>query len=108
MRYARLFSQLPPESRMMEKLSPLKDWNWDREVQSRIIAKLDIISCQLGNMMKKKGAKPMKPDEQFQPDYVKKGKNKLQKEHRKQSEVSAEDMEDIKDFWQQRNGAKVI
>lgn len=64
----------------MQKYIPSKDWDWDKETQSRILYTLDVISCQLSNIFKKKGAKPRKPAEQFQPDYVKEAKKGAKKE----------------------------
>lgn len=61
---------------------------------------LDVISCQLSNMFKKKGTKPRKPDEQFQPDYVKEAKKDAKKQKK---EVSLEAQKDLAEIFQNRN-----
>ena len=99
-RYARLLINLPTESRTMQKYSAFKDWNWDKEVQSRILQMLDLISCHLVNMHRKKGTKPLKVQDQFQPDYVKEAK-KLARENKK--ELSREKQEDLATIFEARN-----
>lgn len=102
-RYARLLLQLPVESRFVRKYNPLQDWDWDKEVQSQILRELDEISCQLSNMCKKKGAKKAKPQEQLQPDYVKKAKAKIKEDEKSKNEYSEGDIQAIEDFWKSRN-----
>ena len=99
-RYARLLVNLPMESRFFRQYVESKDWNWDKEVQSRILLMLDIISCQISNMGKKKGAKPRKPDEQFQPSYVKEAKKHAE---RKKKEANLEEMEDLRAIFSEKN-----
>lgn len=84
-RFARLLINLPIESRFVQKYSPFKDWNWDKEVQSRILQMLDLISCHLYNMHRKKGTKPLKVGEQFQPDYVKDAKKDLKNDKKEKA-----------------------
>lgn len=84
----------------MKKYIPSKDWDFDKETQSRILLMLDVISCQLSNMFKKKGTKPRKPDEQFQPDYVKEAKKDAKKQKK---EVSLEAQKDLAEIFQNRN-----
>ena len=86
-RFCRLLVNLPIESRFMKKYIPSKDWDFDKETQSRILLMLDVISCQLSNMFKKKGIKPRKPDEQFQPDYVKEAKKEAKKQKKEVRKV---------------------
>ncbi len=86
----------------MTALNPAKDWNWDREVQSRILAKLDELSCMFANSHKKKNAKKVEPAEQFQPDYVKKAKQEAEKKKQEKTKISKEEMEKIHNFWQKR------
>lgn len=95
--------QLPPESRIMTVINPAKDWNWDKEVQSRILAKLDEISCIIVNSHKKKNAKKVEPAEQFQPDYVKEAKELAEKEKQAKKEPDKEELQRLKTFWQRRN-----
>lgn len=87
----------------MSALNPAKDWNWDREVQSRILAKLDELACMFANSHKKKSAKKVEPAEQFQPDYVKKAKEEVEKKKKEKFKKSEEEMEQIRNFWQARN-----
>lgn len=98
---ARLLLQLPFESRFVQAHCESKDWDWDKEVQSRILMKLDTISCQLANIFKKKGTQSSKPDKQFQPDYVKDAKKELDRQ--RSNKYNKEDMEKIKAFWAKRN-----
>ena len=84
----------------MQKYLPFKDWDWDKEVQSRILQMLDIISCHLVNMNRKKGTKALKPQDQFQPDYVKEAK-KQAKEDKKESHK--EDQQDLAEIFEARN-----
>lgn len=99
-RYARLLVNLPIESRFVQKYLPSKDWNWDKEVQSRILQMLDIISCHLVNMHRKKGTKAIKPSEQFQPDYVREAKN-MAKENKR--ETAKREQEDLAAIFEARN-----
>ena len=99
LRYARLFSQLPPTSRIMRKLVPANSWEWNDEVQSRILAKLDSINTNIYNSNRKKGSKAEKPDPQFQPDYVKEVKDEfLEQQKRKEADV-----DQMREFWKARN-----
>lgn len=99
-RYARLLMNLPIESRFVQKYLPSKDWDWDKEVQSRILQMLDIISCHLVNMHRKKGTKAIKPSEQFQPDYVREAKN-MAKENKR--ETAKTEQEDLAAIFEARN-----
>lgn len=99
-RYARLLLNLPMESRFIQKYSPFKDWNWDKEVQSRILQMLDLISCHLVNMNRKKGTKAIKASEQFQPDYVKDAKNQAKKNKK---ESVKEEQQDLAAIFESRN-----
>lgn len=102
-RFAILLLHLPFESRFVQKYCPSKDWNWDREVSSRTLQALNIISCQIANMTKKEGHPPIKPPEQFQPDYVAKAKRDLASELRSESTLAPDELEQLKHFWQARN-----
>ena len=103
-RCSRLLMNLPSDSRFYIKNVDSKDWTWDREVQSRILSQLDLISCQLANMARKKGRKPIKPAEQFQPEYVKKAKQKAIEAEKKQK-MTEEELQQLKDFWRHHNSA---
>ena len=99
-RYARLLLNLPIEARFMKKHIPSKDWDFDRETQSRILMTLDIISCQLSNIFKKKGAKPRKPAEQFQPDYVRETKKETE---RRKKQLNENVQKDLIEIFEKRN-----
>ena len=99
-RYARLLVNLPMESRFIQKYSPFKDWDWDKEVQSRILQMLDLISCHLVNMHRKKGTKALKVSDQFQPDYVKKAKKDIKKQKK---ETAATNQEELASIFEKRN-----
>ena len=88
------------ESRYMQKYLPFKDWDWDKEVQSRILQMLDVIACQIANTHRKKGAKALKPQEQFQPDYVKDAKKQVK---RNKKEDAKEDQAELAKIFGERN-----
>lgn len=79
----------------MMKYVPSKDWDWDKEVQSRILMQLDVLSCQLSNMFRKKGVKPRKPAEQFQPDYVKEAKKQAKYHKKEEDEDTQKELAEI-------------
>lgn len=105
-RYARLLVNLPVESRYFQKYLPFKDWDWDKEVQSRILQMLDLISCHLVNMHRKKGTKAVKVSEQFQPDYVKQAKKEVKSGKREEAKETQEDLAAI--FEQRNNKVKKL
>lgn len=84
-------------------INPAKDWDWDKETQSRILAKLDELHCSFINVNKKKGVKKSKPAEQWQPKYVKEAKAEAEKREKEKKKMSKAQMEDFRAFWQQRN-----
>ena len=94
-RFARLLINLPLEARFIKKYVPSKDWDFDKETQSRILMMLDVISCQLSNIFKKKSAKPKKPAEQFQPDYVKQAKKDAENEKKMLNKDAQEDLAEL-------------
>lgn len=102
-RFSILLLQLPSESRFMQKIIPSKDWNWDKEVQSRILRTLDVISCQFANLFRKNGQESIKPGEQFQPDYVKHAKEEAQSLAKADMTISEDEMAAMKTFWQSHN-----
>lgn len=101
-RYCRLLLHLPFESRFIQAHCTSKDWDWDKEVQSRILHALDTISCQLANIVKKEGRSPAKPRPQFQPDYVKKAKETAERS-KQIIQMSSDELEDMEQFWQEYN-----
>lgn len=64
---------------------------------------LDVISCQLTNLTKKKGAVPRNPDEQFQPDYVKEAKAAVESKRKGRVKLDDGDLAEMADFWHKRN-----
>lgn len=90
----------------MIKYIPSKDWNWDKEVQSRILMELDIISAQLYNAFKGKYKKPRKPDEQFQPDYVKEAKKDIKGAKKADNKDSQKELAEI--FEKRNNQVKKV
>lgn len=88
----------------MKKYVPSKDWDFDKETQSRILMTLDVISCQLSNLFKKKGTKPRKPSDQFQPDYVKEAKESVGKMKKEWGEEAQKDLAEI--FEKRNNQVK--
>lgn len=105
-RYARLLINLPLESRFVQKYSPFRDWNWDKEVQSRILQMLDLISCHLVNMHRKKGTKPLKVQDQFQPDYVVEAKKNVKKSKKEEAAISQQELSEI--FEKRNNKVKKL
>lgn len=85
----------------MGEILPTKDWDFDKETQSRILASLEVISCQLANMHKKKSAKKIKPGPQFQPDYVKDAKEEFAK--KKKEAITDGTLDSLKAFFEARN-----
>lgn len=73
-------------------------------MQSRILQALDAISCQLSNMTRKQGKAPRKLGDQFQPDYVKKAKEKANRDkHGEPSAAKQEDIKELRNFWETYN-----
>lgn len=84
-------------------MNPAKDWNWDRETQSRILMKIDELCCIMVNANRKKGSAKAKPNEQFQPDYVKDAKKQAKLDQSERKRLSDEQIANIKRFWKMRN-----
>lgn len=87
----------------MTALNPSRDWDWDKETQSRILMKLDEISCILVNTNRQKGTPRAKPGKQWQPDYVAEAKEQAAKDRAEKRRLSKEQLEAIKEFWKKRN-----
>ena len=84
-------------------VSPSKDWDWDKETASRTLMKLDEISCILVNANRQKGTPKARPNEQWQPDYVKDAKAQVELDRQERSRFNKEQMEAVKRFWKARN-----
>lgn len=107
-RLARLFLQLPRKSRVFIAIDPTAEWDWDKETQSRILAKLDILSVQIASLFRKKGSEKLKPEPQWQPECVKIAKENLESRRKQEQTFSKEDLEEIKAFWKARTKIKTI
>ena len=99
-RYARLLINLPMESRFIQKYSPFKDWNWDKEMQSQILHTLDSIATMYANSHRKKGTKALKAPVQAQPDYVEKAKKEAKNKKKEENEL---DQLDLTEIFEKRN-----
>lgn len=103
LRYARLFANLPPESRIMKKLAPAASWRWEDEIQSLMLQELSLVNANLYNANRKKGKKAAKPDDQLLPDHVKEAKQEYQEWLKEQKQQTAMTPEEMKEFWGARN-----
>ena len=99
-RFARLLANLPPESRLIQKYSPFKDWTWDKEMQSQILHTLDTIVTMYANAHRKKGRAPMKNPPQVQPDYVEEAKKNAKKQKKENLLI---DQADLAEIFEKRN-----
>ena len=99
-RYARLLINLPPESRFIQKISPFKDWTWDKEMQSQILHTLDTLVIQYANAHRKKGSPAIKIPPQIQPDYVSQAKKEVKKNKR---DDNREKQKDLAEIFEKRN-----
>lgn len=100
LRYARLFENLPVESRIFRKLMPAASWTWRDETLSQILQELNILTTLTYNMNKRKTAKPAKTMKKFEPEYVSEMRKQLDKDRKKRQ---AEEQDDLKDLWQHLN-----
>ena len=100
LRYARLFENLPVESRIFRKLLPAASWTWRDETLSQILQELNILTTLTYNMNKRKTAKSAKAMKKFEPEYVAEMRKQLDKDRKKQQ---AEEQDDLKDLWQHLN-----
>ena len=92
--------QLPPESRMVQKYSPFKDWNWDREMQSQILRELNVIATNYVNANRKKGTKRLKFQDQLEPKYVTEAKKAAKIKH---IDKTKEQREQLAEFFSKKN-----
>ena len=99
---------LPRTSRFILVSAPAAEWDWDKETQSRILAKLDFILVTLQNAFRdKKKSSQVKHDEQWQPECVKEAKEEAQR--KKRQKLSDEDLAALKAYYKAKNsGARFI
>ncbi len=105
-RYARLLLQLPMQARFMQKYSPFKDWNWDREVQAQILHSIDTLATMYANSHRKKGAVALKAPPLIQPDYVEKAKKEAKGKKKEDLKEAQADLAEI--FRKRNNNVKKI
>ena len=88
----------------MTTYSPVKDWSWDKETQSRILSKLDNILVLLGNAFRdKRKSKKFEPEPQWQPDYVKDAKEEARTKELERRKLSDDEMKASIEFWKAKN-----
>ena len=92
--------QLPAESRVVQKYSPFKDWNWDREMQSQILRELNVIATNYVNANRKKGTKKLKYQDQLEPKYVTEAKKEME---RKKNGISEAKRKELEAFFSKKN-----
>jgi hypothetical protein len=98
--YARLFENLPVESRIFRKLVPAASWTFRDETLSEILRELNTLTTITYNMNRRKTAQSAKVMKKFEPDYVAETRERLEKEKKAQQ---AEEQAELKEFWQQLN-----
>lgn len=100
LRYARLFENLPVESRIFRKLVPAASWTFRDETLSEILRELNTLTTITYNMNRRKTAQSAKVMKKFEPDYVAETRERLEEEKKAQQ---AEEQAELKEFWQQLN-----
>ena len=105
-RYARLLANLPLESRFVQKYSPFKDWNWDKEVQVQILHAIDVFATMYANSHRKKGSSVIKPPELIQPEYVALAKKQANKDKKAMNQDSQKNLSEI--FEKRNNKVKKL
>ena len=91
-RFARLLKNLPAEARWIQAHAPLKDWNWDREMQTHILHSIDTLGVMFANANRKKGTKRAKVPPPLRPDYVTKGTKSLNQKKREDNKAKSEEL----------------
>lgn len=100
LRYARLFENLPTESRIFRKLAPAASWTWRDETLSQILQELNILRVMTYNMNKRKNAKSAKVMKKFEPKYVTTAREEIENTKKRQQ---AEERSELKEFWRELN-----
>lgn len=90
----------------MQKYSPFKDWNWDKEIQSQILQAIDMLMVMYANANRKKGSRKIQPPELMQPDYIKKAKKNTKEQTKEDMKVKQKDLAEI--FTKRNNQVKSI
>jgi len=90
----------------VQKYSPFKDWNWDKEIQSQILQAIDMFMVMYANANRKKGSKKIQPPELMQPDYVKKAKKNTKEQTKEDMKAKQKDLAEI--FTKRNNQVKSI
>ena len=100
LRYARLFENLPTESRIFRKLVPAASWTWRDETLSQILQELNILRTMTYNMNKRKTAERAKAMKKFEPDYIITAREEIEKSKKREQ---AEERAELEDFWRELN-----
>jgi hypothetical protein len=100
LRYARLFENLPAESRIFRKLVPAANWTWRDETLSQILQELNILTTLTYNMNKRKTAERAKVMKKFEPDYITAAREEIEKSKKREQ---AEERAELEDFWRELN-----
>ena len=100
LRYARLFENLPAESRIFRKLVPAASWTWRDETLSQILQELNILRTMTYNMNKRKTAKSAKAMKKFEPDYITTAREELEELEKREC---TKEREELEDFWRELN-----
>ena len=100
LRYARLFENLPAESRIFRKLVPAASWTWQDETLSQILQELNILRTMTYNMNKRKTAESAEVMKKFEPDYITTARKEIEKSKKRER---AEERAELEDFWRELN-----
>lgn len=100
LRYARLFKNLPVESRIFRKLVPAASWTWRDETSSQILQELNILRTMTYNMNKRKTAKSARAMKKFEPEYITTAREELEELKKRER---TEEREELEDFWRELN-----
>ena len=100
LRYARLFENLPAESRIFRELVPAANWTWRDETLSQILQELNILTTLTYNMNKRKTAERAKVMKKFEPDYITAAREEIEKSKKREQ---AEERAELEDFWRELN-----
>lgn len=106
LRYARLFFNLPKESRIVTKYAPGASWSYTESALSLVLHKLDVLATMYSNANRKKGAaaqKAPKIEDRYLPEQIRVLESEARERERKKNEITGDDAVNIADFWKARN-----
>lgn len=90
----------------MMEFMPIESWDYTKDATSRMLQELRIISSILYNVNKRKTQKAIKPEEHFEPSYVKEYRKDYE-EWKAEQKVKADEIEQMGQFWEKRTGVKM-